>query len=491
MRLSIITTCLNSKNTILYTLNSIMSQTYENIEHIIVDGGSTDGTIDIIKNYPFLNKKVYFKKNIGIYEGINYGIQKSSGKIVSILNADDIFHSKKTVADVISVIKKNKSKKIFLGNVVYFEKNNFSRIVRFYPSTNFTKDQMYSGHMPPHPASFIKKEVYDEIGLYNSNFKIAGDFDMFLRAIYIKHIPFIKMNKIIVRMRTGGISGRDLKSYAVTTREIRTSFKNNNLDNNILRIVKRIPSKLSQYINLDKKNLNKGFDDILLNYGLENYKNYFRLIVNEKLIPFKKNFILSGMNLAFLGYYGKKETKSHPDQYHWPDGLFAKYLNLDIKKIPGRKLLHKLKIPKNIKKINILGNCSIKNLGYLKKRFNLPVKVTALPYGTVESMLKKKKIILKKNHLTFITLPTPKQEIMAYKLSETNKYFQIICIGASISLASKEEKPVPKWMVNYEFIWRLQSDTLRRVKRLFESVFYLIYGSVIDKKEFHINLIDE
>ena len=81
--------------------------------------------------------------------------------------------------------------------------------------------------------------------------------------------------------------------------------------------------------------------------------------------------------------------------------------------------------------------------------------------------------------------------MFAYKLAEKNKYFQIICIGASISLASKEEKPVPKWMSNYEFIWRLQSDTSRRVKRLLESIFHLVYGSIINKKKIHINIIDE
>ena len=81
--------------------------------------------------------------------------------------------------------------------------------------------------------------------------------------------------------------------------------------------------------------------------------------------------------------------------------------------------------------------------------------------------------------------------MFAYKLAEKNKYFQIICIGASISLASKDEKPVPNWMANYEFIWRLRSDTLRRLKRLFESIFYLIYGSTIKKRELHINIIDE
>ena len=491
MKLSIITTCLNSKDTILYTLNSIMCQTYTNIEHIIVDGGSTDGTIDIIKNYPFLNKKIFFRKNIGIYEGINYGIKKSSGEIISILNADDILQSKNIVFEMISIIKKHRNKKIFLGNVVYFNKDNFEKVSRFYPSTNFTRNQMYYGIMPPHPASFIRKEVYNKTGLYNEQFKIAGDFDMFLRAIYINKLSFKKINKTVVRMKTGGISGRDLKSYAVTTREIRTSFKINNIKNNLFRIIKRIPSKLHQYLNLDQKKLNKGFKNVLLNYGLTLTNNYFQIILNQKLIPFKKNFILSGMNLAFLGYYLKNETKSHPDQYHWPDGLFAKYLKLKIKKIPGRELLVKLKIPKSIKKINIIGNCSVRNLEYMKKKFNLPIRIIPLPYGSVESMLHKKNIILKKNHLTFITLPTPKQEMFAYKLAEKNKYFQIICIGASISLASKEEKPVPKWMSNYEFIWRLQSDTSRRVKRLLESIFHLVYGSIINKKKIHINIIDE
>ena len=492
MKLSIITTCLNSQSSILYTLNSILSQSYKNIEHIIVDGGSTDNTISIIKNYPFRNKKIILKKNVGIYEGINLGVKASSGDLVSILNSDDIYQSKDTLKKIIQIVKKDKKNKIFLGDVVYFKNTNFSKINRYYPSKNFARNSMFFGNMPPHPASFIKKEVYQKYGLYNKQFKIAGDFDLFLRTIFINKVPFKIINQIVVRMKSGGISGRNLKSYFITTREIVTAFKLNSLTNNILRVLTRIPSKLFQYVNLNIKMLNIGFENPKIKYGFEYIDNYFQLIKNEKYLPFKKNFILSGMNLAFLGYYIKKETKSHPDQYHWPDGLFSKYLSITIKKIPGRKLLAKMKIPKDVKNIEILGNCTERNLKYLQKRFKIPISITPLIYGPIKEIVKKK-ILLKKNSLTFITLPTPKQEILAYELAKYNKKFKIICIGASISLASKEERPVPSWMSNYEFIWRLQSDTLRRLRRLFESMFYLLVGLLVNKrlKNVHMQIIDE
>ena len=492
MKLSIITTCLNSQNSILYTLNSIMSQSYKNIEHIIVDGGSTDNTVNIIKNYPFNNKKIILKKNVGIYEGINLGLKSCTGDIISILNSDDIYQSKDTIKKIIPLIEKDKKNKIFLGDVVYFKDKNFSKINRYYPSRNFIRDNMFFGNMPPHPASFIKKEVYQKYGLYNKKFKIAGDFDLFLRTIFINKVPFKIIKQVIVRMKSGGISGRNIKSYFITTREIVTAFKINNLKNNMLRVLIRIPSKLSQYWNINSKILNLGFKNPKIKYGFNFIDNYFQLIKNEKYIPFKKNFILSGMNLAFLGYYIKKETQSHPDQYHWPDGIFSKYLSIKIKKIPGRQLLARIKIPKNIEQIEVLGNCTERNIIYLKNKFKLPIKITPLIYGSIEKIIKKK-IVLKKNSLTFITLPTPKQEILAYELAKYNKQFKIICIGASISLASKEETPVPSWMANYEFLWRLQSDTFRRIKRLFESMFYLLIGLLIDKrlKDIHMQVIDE
>ena len=186
IKISIITVTLNSEKTIRDTLNSISSQTYKNIEHIIVDGGSNDETLKILKRYPNKNKKIYSYKNSGIYKAINHGIKKSNGDFITILNSDDFYQSNNTITEVIKVINKNKNAKIFFGNVVYFKELQYYNIKRYYSGNNFNRLQMHYGIMPPHPGSFIKKEVYLTNALYNENFKIASDFEFFLRTIYIK-----------------------------------------------------------------------------------------------------------------------------------------------------------------------------------------------------------------------------------------------------------------------------------------------------------------
>jgi len=180
MKISIITVCLNSEKTIPYTLSSVLSQNYNNLEHIIIDGGSTDGTKKILNLYPFVKKKIFNIKEKGIYSAINYGIKKSSGDVICVLNSDDIFNSNNTVKTVVKEIKQNKKFDIFLGNVVFFNKS-FHHITRYYPATDFKNSLLKYGMMPPHPACFIKKKIYEKYGLYNKDFKIASDFEIFLR----------------------------------------------------------------------------------------------------------------------------------------------------------------------------------------------------------------------------------------------------------------------------------------------------------------------
>ena len=136
--------------------------------------------------------------------------------------------------------------------------------------------------------------------MYYENFKIASDFEIFLRFIYVKKLKFIKLNKVIVRMRIGGISGRNLLSYLISTKEILESFKKNNIKNNIFKILLRLPPKLIQYIIYNKKTLNENFKLFKKKFFEKYLENSFKLIKDVKNIPYNSNFILSGLNLAFL-----------------------------------------------------------------------------------------------------------------------------------------------------------------------------------------------
>ena len=137
MKISIITVTLNSEETIRDTLNSVISQTYKNIEHIIVDGGSNDGTNKILKKYKYNKSKVFIKKNFGIYKSINFGIKKSTGDYVCILNSDDIFQSNDIIKNLVKIFSRNKKINIFLGNVAYFKNSDYYRISRFYSCLGF------------------------------------------------------------------------------------------------------------------------------------------------------------------------------------------------------------------------------------------------------------------------------------------------------------------------------------------------------------------
>jgi glycosyltransferase involved in cell wall biosynthesis len=483
MKISIITPCLNSEKTLEFTLNSVLSQSYKYIEHIIIDGGSTDDTKKILSFYPFKNKIIINKKT-SLYEAINLGIKNATGEFVALLNSDDIFQSNKTITKVVNFIKKN-NYKIFLGDVVYYKRDNFANITRYYPVKNFKPYFLKFGIMPPHTGSFINKEIYSKF-IYNSKFKIAGDFEFFIRTLLINRIKYKNFNFITTRMRIGGISGKNFKSYLVSTLEILKAFKMNNIQSNIFFILLRIPSKLFQLFFFWEKKLNQNFKIIQTNIYRNIFNKTFNITTNPEKIN-KKNYILSAMNLAFLGSFYNEEIKLSTNLVNWPDGLFAKTLDKDIKKIPGRDLINKLEISKKISSIKVFGNLSTVSYLFLKKRFKKKIINIKLPYGNI-SELTKINYKIKKNELIFITLPTPKQEQFAHHLIKKNKYYKIICIGGSIAISSGEEKSVPKELYYLEFLWRLRYDTIRRLVRLIYTFFHFTYGRYILRKNKNVTI---
>ena len=202
----------------------------------------------------------------------------------------------------------------------------------------------------------------------------------------------------------------------------------------------------------------------------------FNIIKNTQSIPFNKNFVLSGLNLAFLGYWSEKKINLYKDLIHWPDGLFKNIIfSKKIKKIPGRTLVKNLEINEEIKKIIIAGNCSETSKKYIDIKFkNVKKTYIPLPFAKAEDLAK---LVpeMKEDQLMFLTLPTPKQEQVAEILAKKSKYYKVICIGAGIEMASGNEKSIPVFLENYGFetIYRLKTDTRRRIKRLIESLFFL------------------
>jgi len=463
MKVSIITVCLNSQKTIQETFNSVLSQNYKNIEHIIVDGGSTDATKLLIREYPFKNKKIFINDKLKLYEALNFAIDKSIGEYIFILHSDDILNSPDTITNLVKCAKKTKSK-LILGSIVYF-RVSASKIVRFFSSMNFKSEDLLSGLIAPHTGMFIEKNLHKKFK-YNENYKIAGDFEFFLRCLLVNKVPFTTTNEIITRMKTGGVSGRNVMSYFISSNEISKALYQNNFKQSFFKIYFRIFFKIKQLLLINERELNKKFFRKVSKFYIERLNYDFLIYNNFNQLFSKKNFILSAMNLAFLGSFLRYGELKFPTLYHWPDGISSKLLDINIKKLPGRQLLQNLKIDEKIKRIVVIGNLSNLSKKSLLLKFNRKIinfKVPYADYLTIAKLLKYKPRI---NDLIFITLPTPKQELLSIELAKKFKNYKIICIGGSIAIFSGEEKEVPLLLNNFEFIWRLQYETWRRIKRL-------------------------
>jgi glycosyltransferase involved in cell wall biosynthesis len=322
MKLSIITTCLNSERTIRFTLNSILSQSYKNIEHIIIDAGSTDGTKKILNKYNHRQKKIFTLKNSSIYQAINFGIKKSTGDYIAILNSDDIYNSNTIIEKVVKIIKKKKFD-LYLGDVVFIDKNKFLEPVRFYSAKGYERVMIKKALMPPHPATFVSKRVYERYFLYNENLKIASDFDFFLNTLMKLKLNFFYINDVIVRMRLGGVSTKNFYSFLINSYEIYKSFKINNMSVPYFYIILRLVPKFKQLIYFSKKKINRKFELPKFNFEKEYFYSREIKIVKDLKNIINKNFVLSGLNLSFLGSYAGNKVKIYKELYviNLPDSI--------------------------------------------------------------------------------------------------------------------------------------------------------------------------
>lgn len=246
MKISVITVSYNSEKTIEKTINSVLEQTHQDIEYLIVDGKSTDNTMKIVNSYA--DKISYFisERDDGIYSAINKGIKKASGDIISILHSNDIFYEKDTLE---KVHKTFKDKKIdFLLSSVCFKKNFLkNKINRIYNSNYFKPWMLKFGFSPAHPGFFALKSNYTKLGLYDEKMKIASDFDFFVRLFSSNNISYSYINIITVIMSLGGLSTSGYKSYLLSTKEIYSSLKKNNIKSNYFFICIRFFIKIFQF----------------------------------------------------------------------------------------------------------------------------------------------------------------------------------------------------------------------------------------------------
>ena len=247
MKISIITVSYNSEKTIRDTILSVLSQTYPNIEYIIVDGASTDGTLKIIDEYRDRIAQVISEPDKGIYDAMNKGIRNATGAFIGILNSDDFLAAPDIIEGLADFLQKNQGIDCSYSDVVYVQRNNPEKIVRFYSSANFSPRMVRIGLMIPHTGFYAKRELFERFGYYKLDYRVAADFELMVRFMK-KGAALGRFPRVMVKMRNGGISSTGFFWRVHQNFEIVRACRENGIYTNIFFLMLKIPSKLMSYI---------------------------------------------------------------------------------------------------------------------------------------------------------------------------------------------------------------------------------------------------
>lgn len=227
MRVSVITVCFNAAANIEETIQSVLSQDYEDVEYIIVDGGSKDGTVAILERYKDKIKYIS-EKDEGIYDAMNKGVKMATGEIVGMIGADDFYPSNDVISAVVTAFKEQNTDSVY-GNKIYVDPENTKKVVRFWEQVPYSKDIWLKGWMPPHLSFYLKKSAYDQYGLYKKEFTCSGDYELMLRMLYKNNLSSYYLPKDLMTMRAGGTSNASLQNRWVANREDRMAWDLNGI----------------------------------------------------------------------------------------------------------------------------------------------------------------------------------------------------------------------------------------------------------------------
>ncbi len=245
MKISIITAVYNNKDQIAEAIESVLNQSYTDIEYIIIDGASTDGTVEVVKSYGDKISKFISEPDEGIYSGLNKGIHLATGDVIGFLHSDDFYLYDQVIEEVVEVFKDKDCDGVY-GNLIYVDKEDTSRIVRHWESGEFKYENLKKGWMPPHPAFFVKRKIYEKYGVFDTNFKISADYNFMLKILSKQDFKACYLSQVLYVMRIGGASNKNLKNLWQKTKEDLKALKENRVGSLLALFLKNI-SKIPQF----------------------------------------------------------------------------------------------------------------------------------------------------------------------------------------------------------------------------------------------------
>ena len=248
MKISVITVTFNSASTIARTLQSVAQQSYPDVEQIVVDGGSTDGTCELVRALGIPGTRLVSEPDKGIYDAMNKGLALATGDVVGFLNSDDSYAAADVLAKVAQWIQSQGGQDAVFGDVAFFDPGQPNRMLRHYRSRRFRPARLAWGWMPAHPAMFILRSVYGQVGNFRTDYRIAGDYEWIARAFRTRCMRYRHLPEVLVHMQMGGVSTGGWRNTLLLNQEVLRACRDNGIDTNWLKILSKYPAKLLEFI---------------------------------------------------------------------------------------------------------------------------------------------------------------------------------------------------------------------------------------------------
>lgn len=246
MKISIVTAAYNSAATIKETIESVLSQDYPNIEYIVADGGSKDGTVDILKSYGDKIKWIS-EKDSGIYDAMSKGVRMATGDAIGVMGSDDFYPNSQVISKVAKAFEDSKADSVY-GDLHYVDAEDTNKVIRNWKSGTYSRERFLKGWMPPHTTFFLKKSAYDTYGLYDTSYRSAGDYELMLRMLYKNKVSSYHIPEVLMKMRVGGTGNASLKNRIRANKEDRRAWAMNGIKPHWYTLYAKPLSKIFQWL---------------------------------------------------------------------------------------------------------------------------------------------------------------------------------------------------------------------------------------------------